>query len=61
MQHSGVAECKFFHTSEGNSGLAIMTNKFQFFVVSNSDRPKDEIRLKALADLPSTVVMFLSI
>lgn len=52
MHDSGVAECKFFHTAEGNSGFAVMTNKFQFFIVSNSDRSRDDIRLKALADLP---------
>ena len=29
-----------------------MTNKFQFFVVADSDRPKDDIRVKKLADVP---------
>lgn len=47
-----VLECKFFHTLEGSSGFAVMTNKYQFFVVADSDRPKDDIRVKKLADVP---------
>ena len=47
-----VCECKFFHTLEGSAGFAVMSNKYQFFVVGDSDRPKDEIRVKKLADLP---------
>lgn len=49
-----VCECKFFHTLEGSAGFAVMSNKYQFFVVGDSDRPKDEIRVKKLADLPPT-------
>ncbi len=29
-----------------------MTNKYQFFVVGDSDRLKDEVRVKKLADIP---------
>ena len=32
-----------------------MSNKYQFFVVGDSDRSKDELRVKKLADLPSSV------
>lgn len=45
-------ECKFFHTLEGNAGFAVMTHNFQFFVVGDSDRSRDELRVKKLADLP---------
>ena len=45
-------ECKFFHTVEGNAGFAVMTYNFQFFVVGDSDRSRDELRVKKLADLP---------
>ena len=47
-----VNECKFFHTLEGSAGFAIMTNKYQFFVLGDSDRFKDELRFKKMADLP---------
>lgn len=47
-----VVECNFFHTLEGSAGFAVMTNKYQFFVVADSDRSKDEIRVKKLADIP---------
>lgn len=29
-----------------------MTNSYQFFVVADSDRPKDDIRVTKLADIP---------
>ncbi len=29
-----------------------MTNKYQFFLVADSDRSKDDIRVKKLADIP---------
>ena len=45
-------ECKFFHTMEGSAGFAVMTHCYQFFVVADSSRPRDEIRVKKLADLP---------
>lgn len=34
------------------TGFAVMTNKYQFFVVADSDRSKDDIRVKKLADIP---------
>jgi len=49
-----VCECKFFHTLEGSAGFAVMSNKYQFFVVGDSDRSSDEIRVKKLADFPSS-------
>ncbi|XP_064405910.1 vacuolar protein sorting-associated protein 16 homolog isoform X2 [Halichondria panicea] len=49
-----VLECKFFHTLEGSAGFAVMTNKYQFFLVADSDRSKDDIRVKKLADIPSS-------
>ena len=45
-------ECKFFHTVEGNAGFAVMTHNYQFFVVGDSDRSRDELGVKKLADLP---------
>jgi len=51
-----VMECKFFHTLEGNAGFAVMTHNFQFFVVGDSDRSRDELRVKKLADLPAAAV-----
>lgn len=56
-------ECKFFHTLEGISGYAVMTNCYQFFVVADMSRPRDEIRVKKVADLPckyscNVVVLF---
>ena len=45
-------DCKFFHTMEGSAGFAVMTHCYQFFVVADSSRPRDEIRVKKLADLP---------
>lgn len=53
-----ILECKFFHTLEGSSGFAVMTNKYQFFVVADSDRPKDDIRIKQLADVPCELLFF---
>ena len=47
-----MLECKFFHTLEGSAGFAVMTNKYQFFLVADSDRSKDDIRVKKLADIP---------
>ena len=47
-----VLECKFFHTMEGSAGFAVMTNCYQFFVVPDTSRPRDEIRVKKVADLP---------
>lgn len=47
-----VCECKFFHTLEGSAGFAVMSNKYQFFVVGDSNRGKDELRFKKMADLP---------
>ncbi len=46
-------ECKFFHTLEGSAGFAVMTYSYQFFAVADSDRSRDELRVKKLADLPS--------
>lgn len=47
-----VLECKFFHTLYGSAGFAVMTNCYQFFVVADSSRNRDEIRVKKLPDLP---------
>lgn len=47
-----VADVKFFHTVEGFAGFAIMTFNYHFYVVADSDRDKDEIRVKVLAELP---------
>lgn len=47
-----MLECKFFHTLEGSAGFAVMTNSYNFFVVGDSDRPKDEIRVSKLATFP---------
>ena len=47
-----VLDCRFFHTMEGTGGFAVMTNCYQFFVVSDTSRPRDEIRVKKVADLP---------
>ena len=47
-----MLECKFFHTLEGSAGFAVMTHNYQFFVVGDSDRGRDELRLKKMADLP---------
>lgn len=54
MKDQGVCECKFFHTLEGSAGFAVMSNKYQFFVVGDTDRSKDELRFKKMADLPSS-------
>ncbi|CAI8030177.1 Vacuolar protein sorting-associated protein 16 homolog, partial [Geodia barretti] len=51
-----VLDCKFFHTMEGSGGFAVMTNCYQFFVVADTCRPRDEIRVKKVADLPSMTV-----
>ena len=56
-----VRECKFFHSLEGSAGFAVMTNKYQFFVVGNSDKPADEIRASKLADYPNSRFSTLSI
>ena len=37
---------------EGSAGFAVMTHCFQFFVVADISRPRDEIRVKKIADLP---------
>ena len=47
-----MLDCRFFHTMEGTGGFAVMTNCYQFFVVSDTSRPRDEIRVKKVADLP---------
>ena len=47
-----VLECKFFHALSGSAGFAVMTNCYQFFVVADSSRSRDEIRVKKLPDLP---------
>lgn len=47
-----MLECKFFHTLEGSAGFAVMTNSYNFFVVGDSGRPKDEIRVSKLATFP---------
>ena len=52
-------QCKFFHTVEGNAGFAVMTYNFQFFVVGDSDRSRDELRVKKLADLPGTCMSYI--
>ncbi len=54
VKEARVCECKFFHTLEGSAGFAVMSNKYQFFVVGDSDRSSDEIRVKKLADFPSS-------
>ena len=54
VKEARVCECKFFHTLEGSAGFAVMSNKYQFFVVGDSDRTSDEIRVKKLADFPSS-------
>ena len=51
-------ECKFFHNLEGSAGFAVMSNKYQFFVVGDSDRSSDEIRVKKLADFPNSESIF---
>ena len=56
-----MLECKFFHTLEGSSGFAVMTNNYQFFVVGDSDRGRDELRVKKLADLPCMLSVYVSI
>lgn len=48
-----MLECKFFHTLEGYGGFAVMTYEYKFFVVADSDRDKDSLRVKAMAELPS--------
>ena len=53
IREDRALECKFFHTLEGSAGFAVMTNKYEFFVVGDSDRPKDEIRANKLAGCPS--------
>ena len=52
VKDHGIQECKFFHTLEGSSGFAIMSNKYQFFVLGDSDRAKDDLRFKKMADFP---------
>ena len=47
-----MLDCKFFHTLEGYSGFAVMTYEYRFFVVSDSDRDRDSLRVKAMAELP---------
>ncbi len=47
-----MSDCKFFYTLEGSAGFAVMSNKYQFFVVGDSGRSKDDIRVKKMADLP---------
>ena len=47
-----MLECKFFQTLSGSAGFAVMTNCYQFFVVADSSRSRDEIRVKKLPDLP---------
>ena len=54
VKDQGICECKFFHTLEGSAGFAVMSNKYQFFVVGDSDRNKDDLRFKKMADLPSS-------
>lgn len=54
-----MKQCKFFHTVEGNAGFAVMTYNFQFFVVGDSDRSRDELRVKKLADLPGTCMSYI--
>ena len=51
-------DCKFFHTIEGSGGFAVMTNCYQFFVVADTCRPRDEIRVKKVADLPCKCNIF---
>ena len=45
----------------GYSGFAVMTYEYQFFVVSDSDRDKDDIRVKAMANLPCKKTSHLSL
>jgi hypothetical protein len=56
IQEERALECKFFHTLEGFAGFAVMTYNFQFFVVSDSNRDQDNLRAKALAELPASSV-----
>ena len=56
MREHRVLDCKFFHTMEGSGGFAVMTNCYQFFVVADTCRPRDEIRVKKVADLPCKYV-----
>lgn len=63
VREDRVLECNFFHTLEGSAGFAVMTNSFNFFVVGDSDRPKDEIRVSKLATFPgkqSTCILCLA-
>ncbi|XP_019850373.1 PREDICTED: vacuolar protein sorting-associated protein 16 homolog [Amphimedon queenslandica] len=48
-----VAQVRFFHSIEGFAGFAVMTFDYHFYVVADSDRDKDDIRVKTLAELPS--------
>ena len=52
VREDRVLQCKFFHTLEGSAGFAVMTNSYNFFVVGDSDRSKDDIRVSKLATLP---------
>lgn len=52
IREQRILDCKFFHTVSGSAGFAVMTYNFQFFVVSDSDRDQDSLRVKALAELP---------
>lgn len=51
-----MLECKFFHTVEGSAGFAVMTNCYQFFLVADTSRPRDEVRVRKIADLPCECV-----
>ena len=56
VREDRVLECNFFHTLEGSAGFAVMTNSFNFFIVGDSDRPKDEIRVSKLATFPCKLI-----
>ena len=51
-----MQECKFFYTDKGFGGFAVMTTNVEFYIITDIDKGKDEMRVKKVSPLPGNAI-----